>query len=147
MLACTGSGQEALMHKTLYNSLFIFFTVLLAAGLFWRTAESASGMGALPVCEIRGTVSDIRIKKAPVPSPLVENETLISVDVQERKARYGDIAPCTQRAVAAETRTYKLCSQRDIETGDVIGGTEAVATGPASPVGCLFDLVVIAHKE
>jgi hypothetical protein len=135
------------VHKTLRSSIFILLAAFIASGVIWRSAESASGTGALPVCEIRGTVSDITIKKAPVPSVLIENETLISVNVQERKARYGDSAPCTRRTTAAEIRTYKLCSQRDLQTGDMIGGTEAVATGPASPVGCLFDLVVIAHKQ
>ncbi|MFN7113630.1 MAG: hypothetical protein ACK4PK_04645 [Alphaproteobacteria bacterium] len=135
------------MKHALRYSAFVFCAALLASVVFWHAAESASGFGALPVCEIRGTVSDVQIKKSPVPSPLVENETLISVDVQERKARYGDIAPCTGLKSVAENRTYKLCSQNDIETGDIIGGTEAVITGPASPVGCLFDLVVIAHKE
>lgn len=135
------------MKQTLRYSAFVFCAAVLASAVFWRAAESASGFGALPVCEIRGTVSDIQVKKSPVPSPLIENETLISVDVEERKARYGDIAPCTGRKTAAETRTYKLCSPSVIETGDMIGGTEALATGPASPVGCLFDLVVIAHKE
>lgn len=136
------------MKQTQYLCAFTLCAAVMASAVFWRAAESASGFGALPVCEIRGTVSDVQVKKSPVPSPLVENETLISVDVQERKARYGDIAPCTAlQKSAAENRTYKLCGQRDVETGDVIGGTEAVVTGPASPVGCLFDLVVIAHKE
>lgn len=128
----------------------ILFACLLltVCSIGWRAAFSASNYGALPVCEIRGTVSDVKtVKPARVPSPLVESETHISVQIEDRKARYGQNMPCNSLTLSKETRTYKLCSQNALTPGDKIGGTEASATGPASPVGCLFDLVVLSHKN
>ncbi len=131
-----------------------FYTIGLCAALFagaagMHHAYAAADAHAVtpPACEISGTVSDISVKKSMIPSAIIENETHISVDVTERKARYGNTMPCPARSAKAETRTYKLCSQNDVQAGDVINGTEASATGPASPMGCLFDLVVVAHKN
>lgn len=119
-----------------------------AAQVYTAQAAADSNVVTPPACEIEGVVSDISVKKSLIPSPIVENETHISVNVAARKARYGNTLPCpTAKAAQQETRTYKLCSQSAVKTGDVINGTEASATGPASPVGCLFDLVVVAHKD
>lgn len=124
--------------------------VMGAAG-FHSAAHGAadSSMVTPPTCEIRGTVSEVSVKKSLIPSPIVDSETHISVNVAERKARYGNDIPCADKTAssAQETRTYKLCSKSSVQTGDTINGTEASATGPASPVGCLFDLVVVAHKN
>lgn len=123
---------------------------VLLSGLF--LSHSAHGapqdMNALPTCEIRGTISEVKIKKSAVPSLLVENETLITVDVQERKARSGN-APCKEQKIAAEKRTYKLCSQDQVRAGDTVDGTEALSTDPTAttPAGCLFDLVVVTQKN
>lgn len=123
--------------------------VLLTGASFYAAHAAADSNSTMPPsCEIEGVVSDVSVKKSLIPSPIVENETHISVNVAARKARYGNALPCpAAKQAQQETRTYKLCSQSDVKTGDVINGTEASATGPASPVGCLFDLVVVAHKD
>lgn len=136
------------MPKRTHPGSIIVCTVFLACVFLWRAAESAGGYGALPVCEIRGTIADVKtVKTAPLPSPLSEAETFLSVRIEDRKARYGDNMPCTRLTTAQETRTYKLCSNRHVSPGDKIGGTEASATGPESPVGCLFDLVVLPAQN
>lgn len=139
--------------KNKYNTPCYFAFALcavLSSGLFLsHSAYSATpDMDALPTCEIRGKVSEVKIKKSNVPSLLIENETLITVDVQERKTRTGS-APCKEQKTAAEKRTYKLCSQDQVRAGDTVDGTEALSTGPttAKPVGCLFDLVVVTQKN
>ena len=131
----------------------LFVCLLLAVCAFGlsvqgRSALGSGNYGALPVCEIRGTVEDVKtVRTAHIPSPLDEGETHISVQIEDRKARYGDSIPCTRLTLSEETRTYKLCSQSALAPGDKIGGTEASATGPKSPVGCLFDLVVLSHNN
>jgi len=120
----------------------------MLAAFHARTAESA-GKSFIPVvCEIRGQVADLKqVTPGDTPTTLGGTETHIYVSVLDRSPRYKKHAendPCTRHA-AKELRAYKLCSPTRVQKGDVINGTEGTQTGPTSPVGCLFDLVVLSQ--
>ena len=58
------------MKQSLHYNFFTLCLAVLASTVLWRAAESAGGYGALPVCEIRGTIADVKtVKTAPLPSP------------------------------------------------------------------------------
>jgi len=121
----------------------------LMAAMQVRAAESAGKNTTPVVCEIRGQVADLRqVTPGDTPTALAGTETHIYVSVLDRTSRYKKQAendPCFRRE-AKELRTYKLCSPTRVKKGDVINGTEGTNTGPSSPVGCLFDLVVLSQQ-
>lgn len=115
-----------------------------------RAAESATQNAVPVVCEIRGQVAGLKEVSigGETPTTLAGTETHIYVSVLERAPRYkqhAGSAPCV-RHQEKELRTYKLCSPIRVQQGDLINGTEGTNTGPTSPVGCLFDLVVVSKK-
>ncbi len=114
-----------------------------------RAAESATQNAAPVVCEIRGQVAGLKeVAIGDTPTTFAGTETHIYVSVLERAPRYKkhvESAPCV-RHQEKELRTYKLCSPIRVQQGDLINGTEGTNTGPTSPVGCLFDLVVVSKK-
>lgn len=114
-----------------------------------RAAESATQKNQPPVCEIRGQVAALKkVATGTSPTSFSGMETHIYVSILDRSARYKKGAasdPCV-RHQKAELRTYKLCSPTRVQKGDVINGTESTNTGPTTPIGCLFDLVVVSKK-
>lgn len=138
----TGFKRKIHLHVLLGLAALGMLTAFQA-----RTAESAGKALTPVVCEIRGQVADLRqVTQGDAPTALAGTETHIYVSVLDRSPRYKkgiENDPCIRRE-ARELRTYKLCSPTRVQKGDVINGTEGTNTGPSSPVGCLFDLVVVS---
>lgn len=138
------------IKRKLYLHIFLGLAAigLLSTAHAWA-AETAPKITTPTVCEIRGQVADLkRVTIGDTPTTLADTETHIYVSVLDRSPRYQKQAgndPCVRRQ-ERELRTYKLCSPIHIKKGDLINGTEGTNTGPTSPVGCLFDLVVVSRK-
>lgn len=148
----TGHGltEKDMRHQNLFLTLCACCVLLLSVAATQTPADASTADYQAPVvCEIKGTVSGVRdVARPTVPSPFGVKETHILVTIQDRMPRYHPTAtdaPCPHSKNAAETRTYKLCSPTAVKAGDSVRGTEGTHTGPATPVGCLFDLVVMSQ--
>lgn len=138
-----------LKHRFFLHVFCGLLCIGVLTGLNARAAESAPQHKMPPVCEIRGQVAGLKqVAIGDTPTSFSGMETHISVSVLNRSARYKKNAagdPCI-RHQETELRTYKLCSPTRVKKGDVINGTEATYTGPTTPIGCLFDLVVVSKQ-
>lgn len=132
----------------------IMWVLFAALCLNISTANAAATQKAASICDIQGTVSQLRFVQSATlvngaPSAMSTTErhiyvTLSSRTPHDKNAKSDDICHANANG---ETRTYKICSPIRVKKGDIIKGTEGTQTGSAKATGCIFDLVVIPQKS
>lgn len=105
-----------------------------------------------PVCVVTGKVTGMQaIEKTPwadeTPSTLTVTEVHMALKVDKRRPQRNTTAASDCSLPDNGTGLYKLCSPTQVKLGDTIMGTEGLATGSESALGCLFDVVVIPSAE
>lgn len=101
-----------------------------------------------PVCVVTGEIKTMeRVEVAPwangAPTTLTVTEVRILLKPENRRPRNDGVAAQDCPMPASGNMIYKLCSPTTVKAGDRIIGTEGLATGADSVLGCLFDVAVI----
>ncbi len=100
------------------------------------------------VCVITGKVTGMQaVEKTPwsdgTPSTITITEVHLSVATDSRKPQRAGVAAADCPMPDNGGQVYKLCSPTQVKLGDRIVGTEGLATGSESALGCLFDVIVV----